>query len=429
LDTIFALTSARGKAGVAVIRLSGPQAWSAGRQLAGTLPPARQAALRRLRDSAGDTLDDALVLCFATGASFTGEDVVELHLHGSPAIISAVLHELSRIENLRPAEPGEFTRRALENNCLDLAQIEGLGALIEAETEAQRKQAQKVFEGALGRKIEVWRGDLIRAVSLLEATIDFADEDVPVDVTPEVLVLLDGLRNSLSAEIAGSLISERIREGFEVAIIGPPNIGKSTLLNRLAGRAAAITSETAGTTRDVIEVRMDLGGLPVTILDTAGIRETEDHVEGLGVNLARSRAESADLRVFLTDDNQDLGVTFQNGDILAIGKGDLLQENKSLAISGVTGQGISALVGKIQQELQNRALATATATHLRHRLAMELAISHLDSARDVVCNASDNAELAADDLHRAIQALDALIGRVGVEQVLDEIFASFCIGK
>jgi len=431
MDTIFALATARGRAGVAIIRLSGPTAHQAAKTLCGTLPAPRQAALRALRHDDLGTLDDALVLRFDRGHSFTGEDICEFHLHGSPAIIAAVLGALGRQDGVRMAEPGEFTRRALENGCLDLAQVEGLGDLIEAETEAQRKQAMRVFKGQLGTKAEIWRRDLIRSVSLLEATIDFADEDVPVDVTPEVIALLDRTWASLSAESAGSLISERIRDGFEVAIVGPPNIGKSTLLNRLAGREAAITSSIAGTTRDVIEVRMDLGGLPVTVLDTAGIRQTSDEIEGLGVQLAVNRANAADLRVFLleAEGRPGLGVEHRQGDISVIGKADLSHNTNSLSVSGETGQGIEKLLQMVQARLETLAAGAATATRLRHRLAIDASISLLESARDVVLSGPDRAEFASADLHRAIRALDSLIGRVDVEHVLDEIFASFCLGK
>ena len=268
LDTIFALATAPGKAGVAVVRVSGPEAGQAGARLFGTLPAPHHARTRILKDANGHRLDQALVLFFPAGQSFTGEDVLELHLHGSVATVNAVLRVLGDMPGLRIAEPGEFTRRALENGCLDLAQVEGLADLIDAETEAQRKQALRVLSGDLGKTAESWRSDLIRAAALIEATIDFADEEVPVDVTPEVEALLARVSSSLETEIAGVQTAERIRTGFEVAIVGAPNVGKSTLLNALAGREAAITSEYAGTTRDVIEVRMDLAGLPVTLLDT-----------------------------------------------------------------------------------------------------------------------------------------------------------------
>jgi len=431
MDTIFALATARGRAGVAVIRLSGPRALAAGRRLAGSLPPARGSALRRLRDDRGETLDDALVLAFKAGASFTGEDVVEFHLHGSSAIISAVLRVLSGLDGLRLAEPGEFTRRALENGCLDLAQVEGLGDLLEAETEAQRKQALRVFEGELGLLAAAWRRDLVRAAALLEATIDFVDEDIPVDVSPEVLDLIGKTIRSLSKESAGSRMSERIRDGFEVAIVGRPNVGKSTLLNRLAGREAAITSEMAGTTRDVIEVRMDIEGLPVTFLDTAGIRATDDRVENIGVKRAIERASAADLRLFLLDEAgiDGLGVSVKKDDLLVQSKADLCPKSSGLQVSGITGAGLSDLLGRVSVILEKRAMGASTATRQRHRDAIDRAIIHLLAAQDAVKTTPELAELAAEEIRTAIRALDSLIGRVDIEQVLDEIFASFCLGK
>src|SRR6056297_728706 len=305
MDTIFALSSAPGKAGVAVIRVSGPQAFDVCYQLAGVVPPARQVSLRELRSN-GSLLDQALVLTFEEGQSFTGEAVVEFHVHGSVATVSAICECIGRFEECRPAQNGEFTRRALENERLDLTQVEGLADLLEAETESQRRQALKTFSGELGLKCESWRAGLIRAMALLEVTIDFADEDVPEDVTDEVASLLEQVAQGLSQEIAGFGAAERIRTGFEIAIIGAPNVGKSTLLNKLAGREAAITSQVAGTTRDVIEVRMDLFGLPVTFLDTAGLRETDDVIETMGIQRAVTRAKDADLRVYLTE-NEDAG--------------------------------------------------------------------------------------------------------------------------
>jgi tRNA modification GTPase len=428
MDTIFATATARGKAGLAVIRLSGPRAWAAVEALGAGVPPARTLALRRLRDAAGDALDDALVAVFEEGASFTGERSAELHLHGSPATVAAVLRALAALPDLRMAEPGEFTRRALENGRLDLAQVEGLADLIEAETEAQRRQALRVLEGALGARAEGWRGRLIRAAALLEATIDFADEDVPVDVRPEVLALIDGLLPELRAEAEGAAAAERIRDGFEVAIVGAPNAGKSTLLNALAGREAAITSEIAGTTRDVIEVRMDLGGLPVTVLDTAGLRETSDAVETIGVARARARAEAADLRVFLLGgEGEDLWLLPRAGDIVVRGKADLGGEG--FGVSGKTGAGVGELIRRIAAELEPRAARAVTATRERHRLAILKAIGAMESARLEVSRGAERAEIAAEELRTAIRALDSLVGRVDVEHLLDEIFASFCIGK
>ncbi|MCF6314820.1 MAG: tRNA uridine-5-carboxymethylaminomethyl(34) synthesis GTPase MnmE [Marinosulfonomonas sp.] len=429
MSTIFALATALGKSGVAVIRLSGPQALSAAKTLAGSLPEHRTTGLRSLRDGDGVLLDQALVLTFAKGHSFTGEDVAELHLHGGPATVKAVLKTLGDLAGMRLADPGEFTRRALENGCLDLAQIEGLSDLLEAETEAQRKQALRVFSGALGDKAEIWRTDLIRAAALLEATIDFADEDVPVDVTPEVTALLDNVMAALTKEADGVRISERIRDGFEVAIVGPPNVGKSSLLNRLAGRDAAITSEIAGTTRDVIEVRMDLCGLPVTILDTAGLRETDDTVEGIGIERALMRAKQADLRVFLYDQEPlDLLLQPEKDDIVVRSKADTY-DGDDFSVSGLTGKGLEKLTMRIAAVLENRALGAGTAIRERHRTAILRALTALEAAKSELNYGIERSELAAEELRTAISALDSLVGRVDVEQILDEIFARFCLGK
>jgi tRNA modification GTPase len=429
MDTIFALASGRGKAGVAVIRLSGPLAHAATERLAGSLPEPRRASVRRLTGADGTHLDEALVLVFPEGGSFTGEAVAELHLHGSLAVVAAVLRELGQIPGLRLAEPGEFTRRALENDRLDLAQVEGLADLIEAETEAQRRQALRVLSGDLGRRAETWRTALIRAAALLEATIDFADEEVPTDVTPEVTALLDTTLADLRREAVGVTVAERIRDGFEVAIVGRPNAGKSTLLNALAGREAAITSEVAGTTRDVIEVRMDLRGLPVTILDTAGLRDTADTVESIGVARAIERAKAADLRVFvLEDEGETLPLAPLPGDITALGKADL-RTGAAFAVSGKTGAGITQLIDRITDTLATRAEGAGLAIRERHRTAILRAIRALESARGEVQHGPDRTELAAEDLRTAVRALDSLVGRVDVEDILDEIFASFCLGK
>lgn len=428
MDTIFALASAQGKAGVAVIRVSGPEALSSVVQICGMSVSAPGRGVRRLMDASGDLLDEALVLTFPAPHSFTGEDVVEFQTHGSTAVVSAVLDRLGQIDGLRLAAPGEFTRRALENGNLDLAQVEGLADLIEAETEAQRKQAQLVLSGALGDLADGWRTNLIRAASLIEVTIDFADEEVPVDVTPEVSSLLSSVQTDLRAEVAGVGIAERIRSGFEVAIVGAPNVGKSTLLNALAGREAAITSEYAGTTRDIIEVRMDLAGLPITLLDTAGLRDTEDHVEGIGIARARERAERADLRVFLADPGESLDIEMQPGDIRLVPKADQ-KVDAVTGISGKTGQGIDALVDHIGSVLKERSTQAGVSTRKRHKDALSAALESLNSAAAVLKLGPDHYELAAEDLRSAIRSLEFLVGRVGVESLLDEIFSSFCLGK
>jgi tRNA modification GTPase len=428
MDTIYATATARGRAGLAVVRISGPGAFAAGRALSGRLPEPRVAGLRRLT-WVGVLLDEALVLCFAKGSSFTGEAVVELHLHGGPAVVGAVLRALSEQPGLRLAEPGEFTRRSLENGVLDLAQVEGLADLIDAETEAQRRQALRVLSGAVGTKVEGWRRDLIRAGALLEATIDFADEEVPVDVSPEVLSLIDGLAADLGREAAGVKAAERIRDGFEVAIVGAPNAGKSTLLNQLAGREAAITSEIAGTTRDVIEVRMDIGGLAVTVLDTAGLRETDDRLERAGIERALSRAAAADLRVFLTDGTTVPVLMPLQDDIVVRGKADTNCGSAGPSVSGLTGQGVPELLALIGEILQRRVASAGALVRERHRLAVTSAIDALAEARAEVVMGDSRVELAAEHLRIAVRALDALVGRVDVDDLLGEIFASFCIGK
>ncbi len=424
-DTIFALATAPGRAGIAVLRLSGPEAHAAAKALAGPLPEHGR-TLRTLRDTAGEPLDQALVLTFAPGRSFTGEAVAELHVHGSPAVAAATLRTLRALPGLRPAEAGEFTRRALENGRLDLAQVEGLADLLDAETEAQRRQALRVFSGALGHKAEDWRAKLLRAVALVEATIDFSDEDVPENVWPEVLELIVLLAEELRAEARGARLAERLREGFEVAIVGAPNVGKSTLLNRLAGREAAITSEHAGTTRDVIEVRMDLEGLPVTLIDTAGLREAQDPVEAIGIERARTRAAAADLRLHLHLPGEP--VPERGPDDLAVQAKADLASSEGLAISGKTGEGLDALVAEIACRLKVRTAGLGVGLRERHARAMLAAADLLDDARAQI-RAGAPVEIVAETLRAGLRQLDALVGRVGVEDILGEIFSSFCIGK
>ena len=428
MDTIFALATARGKAGVSVVRLSGPAAHESVRRLCGDMPDLRRAVVRRLIWQ-GEVLDEALVLVFARGASFTGEDMAELQLHGSLAVVASVIRALQSLPGMRQAEPGEFTRRALENGRLDLTQVEGLADLIDAETEMQQRQAMRVLSGAVGKRAEGWRQGLIRAAALIEATIDFADEDVPVDVTPEVREILLGLSAELKRELAGARAAERLRDGFEVAIIGRPNAGKSTLLNALAGREAAITSERAGTTRDVIEVRMNLGGLPVTLLDTAGLRDSKDEIEQIGIARALERAERADLRVFLQDDTGELPfLAPREADIVLQGKADL-RPGRGFGVSGRTGEGLDRLIEAIITALEGRVSGAGLLTRERHRVAIDHAVRSLESALNELGSGSGRSELVAAELRSGIAALDQLVGRIDVEDLLDEIFASFCIGK
>lgn len=427
MDTIYALATARGRAGVAVIRLSGPLAKSSAIRLVGELPD-KGRALRHVVGHDGQLVDQALVLTFPAGESFTGEEVVEFHVHGSIAVIFILLGELGRLEGLRLAEAGEFTRRALENGRLDLSQVEGLADLIDAETQAQQRQAVRIMAGGLGKKVEIWRGALIRAAALLEATIDFADEEVPVDVTPEVCELLSNVRDEMIREVRGSGVAERIRHGFEVAIVGPPNAGKSTLLNRLAGRDAAITSHIAGTTRDVLEVRMDLGGLPVTFLDTAGIREARDEVEAIGIDRGKRRAADADIRVHLVLRGDAPALEVCSDDLVLIAKDDAGAEG-DMGISGETGFGVDRLVARIEEILSGRMTGVGVAIRERHRIALERTIGRIDSVLADLDRASDMPDLLAEELRAAIVAADSLVGRVDVEDLLGEIFSSFCIGK
>ena len=430
MDTIYAVATVRGKAGVAVVRVSGPDAYEGVAPLVpGGLGAPRKAVFRKIVDHSGEFLDNGLVISFPENESFTGEKIVEFQIHGSPATQNALLDCLGEIKRFRLADPGEFTRRALENNRLDLAQVEGLADLIDAETDAQRRQALRVLSGYLGLLASEWRQALIRAQALLQATIDFADEEVPEDVFPEVQALLKKVMSGLEAQLAGEAAAERIRSGFEVAIVGPPNVGKSTLLNRFAGRDAALTSDIPGTTRDIVEVRMDIGGLPVTFLDTAGLRETDDYVEGLGVNRAISRASDADLRVFLKEsEGSELLVSQKPGDIVLLSKADL-RDSTDGAISGKTGIGTTALLRHIEDELSQRASGATSVIRVRHGVAMRSACDHLKAAMDHAVQGEAHTDVAAEELRSAVRALSSIVGLVDVEDVLDEVFSSFCLGK
>ena len=426
MDTIFARATPPGRSGVAILRVSGPAAFDVPAFFGAAPVVPRRPALRRLMWD-GELVDEALLLSFGEGASFTGEKVLEIQCHGSIAVVNALLAHLAQMPGLRPAEAGEFTRRALDNGQLDLTQVEALADLIDAETEMQRRVAARGFSGVFGDRIAGWRQDVMRAAALIEATIDFADEEVPEDVTPEVLGLLDKLLVAFKSASAGVAFGERIRDGFEVALVGAPNVGKSTLLNALAGRDAALTSEYAGTTRDVIELRMDIEGLPVTLLDTAGVRDGQDPVEAAGIERTRSRAQGADLRVFLGSPPE--GISVEDGDICVSPKADLVPDGAGLSISGITGQGVSELVGLIGAGLQARQPGEIIATRARHKQALLRASECLENARVRLLADGGFPEMAAQDMREALRALDCLLGRVGVEDLLGEIFSSFCIGK
>jgi tRNA modification GTPase len=445
-STIFALSSGRPPAAIAVVRVSGPRAGVALEKLIGRLPEPRKAALARVRDPAsGEIIDEALALWFPAPRSETGEDVAELQLHGGQAVIAGVLDALSMIEGCRPAEAGEFTRRAFENGRLDLTAVEGLADLIAAETQAQRRLAFRQLKGLIGDRAEAWRRRLIEALALVEALIDFSDEaDVPEDLIGPALNAAQQLRDEIAGVLADGRRGERLRDGLVVAIAGPPNAGKSTLLNRLARREAAIVSPYAGTTRDVIEVHLDLDGYPVTLLDTAGIRDCAEPVEQEGVRRARERAASADLVLWVIDPSAGGSAANEYPENLVNAEVWLIRNkidracasaanvNNSeykftISISALTGLGIEALTAALSAYagIYFAATESAVITRTRHRQALEETVAALDRAQD---HASGE-ELIAEELRSAATTLGRLTGRVDVEDILDVIFRDFCIGK
>lgn len=435
-DTIFALSSGRPPAAIAVIRISGPRAGAALEQLIGRIPTPRKGVLGRVRETpGGETIDEALVLWFPGPNSETGEDVAELQLHGGQAVIAATLRVLGEMEGLRLAVGGEFTRRGFENGKLDLTAVEGLGDLIAAETDAQRRQAFKQMKGLLGLQADAWRRRLIESLALVEARIDFSDEaDVPEDLLGPALVMVRGLREEIAAALADGRRGERLRDGLVVAVTGPPNAGKSTLLNRLARRDVAIVSPVPGTTRDVIEIHLDLNGYPVTLLDTAGIRESADPVEQEGVRRARQRAEAADLILWLSDSGEEPEFASSVPVLKIRTKIDLLHEKKNINSINEEEFAISAK-DDINVHLLVQALSTFAASSLhgqepamvtreRHRTLLQATLAGLTEAL-----AQAEHELVAESLRRAADALGRLTGRIDVEDVLDVIFRDFCIGK
>jgi tRNA modification GTPase len=441
-DTIFALATAEGRAGVAVIRLSGDMAGVALGALTGAGPPAaRRASLRRIVDpETGDLLDSALVLRFAQGASFTGEESVELHLHGSPAVVGAVLRALSAQPGCRMAAPGEFTRRALEHGRIDLAQVEGLADLIDAETDAQRRQALRVAEGELSLLTDRWRTRLLEAMARLEVAIDWVDEDVPDDVAEEARALVRSVAEEAARAVRGGRAARMIRDGLEVAVIGAPNVGKSTLINAICGRDIAIVSPVAGTTRDAIEARVRLGGLLVTFVDTAGLREAGDAVEREGVRRAERRAREADLRVFVTGPGEPETPEVAAGQPLRRDR-DLIVWNKSdlaapshpcdAVISASTGGGVDDLVQLIDTRLAAEVGGSSLAVSERVSQGLSRCLDRLNAASTLLdrFEGGDGAELVCEELRAAVESLEAVIGRVGVEDVLDVVFSRFCLGK
>jgi tRNA modification GTPase len=450
-QTIFALSSGQLPSAIAIVRVSGPQAGSALIALAGKIPVPRMATRALLRDADRQPIDDAVVLWFPGPASATGEDVAEFHVHGGRAVLAALLFALSALDNVRAAEPGEFTRRAFENGKLDLTEAEALDDLIHADTDRQRRQALRQLKGLLGDRARDWRERIIEASALIEAGIDFSDEgDVSSELVAPALAKIEALSGEIEEVLAAQGRSERLREGLLVAIAGPPNVGKSTLINQLARREVAIVSPHAGTTRDIIEAQFDLDGYPVTVIDTAGIRETDDPVEQEGVRRARARAEEADLVLWLVDESN--GKSRQQGtapvwtvrnkiDLDEVGQrpsaagsadaGDGALERKSaadFAISASRGDGLQHLIAALISFAHNY-FGSGEAGLIGRERQRKLLQETAQLLRRSISEAGRGEELIAEDLRAAAATLGRLLGRVDVEHILDAIFRDFCIGK
>ncbi len=430
-DTIFAPATAAGRAGIAVIRVSGPGADAALKALTRQDPPAERHAVLRTLYGKGttDRIDVGLVLRFPAGASYTGENVVEFQIHGGRAVSAAVINALAELPGLRFAERGEFTRRAVENGRLDLTQAEAIADLVEAETEAQRRQALNQLEGRLGELYEGWRARLIRAAAWIEAGIDFPEEEVPATVIAQGDVTLRAISDEIREHLNDGRRGEILREGLHVAVLGPPNAGKSSLVNALAKREVAIVAESAGTTRDVIEVRLDLGGFPVILADTAGLREAKDAIEAEGVRRALRRAEAADVRLLVLDGTVERPAAgfVSKADIAVWNKADLVatRSQPGLWVSAKTGEGLGVLVERLAERAAQGLTGEAPSlTRARHREALKAAATALDEAIS-----STESELKAENVRLALRAIGRITGRVDLDELLDVVFRDFCIGK
>jgi len=432
--TIFAPATASGKAGVAVIRVSGPKALEAVKKMTAIKTPVpRKAMFSEIHTPDGTAVDNGLVLYFPCPNSFTGEDVVEFQTHGGRAIISAVLSGLAQIGGFRPAGRGEFTRRAVENGKMDLTAAEGLADLVDAETEQQRKQALRQMGGALAKIYEDWHDRLLHVLAWMEAYIDFPEEEIPEDVSADVRGKIAGLMSEIQVHLNDGRRGEKLRDGFQIAIIGAPNAGKSSLMNRLAQRDVAIVSSTAGTTRDIIEVRLDINGYPVIVADTAGLRDTDEEIEAEGVRRAKARAEEADLVLWLSDalkgkNNTETEKIDSEKIFRIMNKADQTepQNDGNIWISAKTGQGIDVLLDRIGRFVEEKMALREepSLTRLRHRKALEECLQCLNSSLK-----APEIELMTEDLRMAMRSLGKITGQVQVEELLDVIFKDFCIGK
>ncbi len=423
-DTIFALASGRPPAAVSIIRISGPRAHDVARGLAGKVPESRRASLRTLRDEAGEPLDEALILCFAGPASATGEDTVEFHCHGGRAVVDAILRQLSSLQGLRLAQPGEFTRRAFENGRIDLTEAEGLADLIEAETDSQRRAALRLAEGGLRRQVDEWLQRLLQLSARAEAAIDYVEEE---DVTPDRSLSRDC--GALASELKLWLDRPRmepLKDGVRVVVAGPPNAGKSSLINAIIGQDRVIVTDIPGTTRDQIDVPMSLDGIPILLTDTAGLRETDELVERIGVDRARSLLETADILLWL---GEPKNAPPHAQLVLVHAQADRPDRRDapagSMPVSSKTAEGMAELLARVG-EIAPFLLPAEDAIALNRRQAAGLSDARL--ALDAAASADDHV-LLAEDLRSARGAFDRMTGRAGVEDVLDALFGRFCLGK
>ena len=442
--TIFALSSGPGLAGVSIIRISGPESSSVIKMMTkGKFPEPRIATLKKIyKISTNELIDEGIIIWFPGPESYTGEDMAEFHVHGSRAVVDAIHHSISKVEGCKLAEPGEFTKLAFQNNKINLLKAESIGDLISAETEIQRQQAIKIMSGKSSQKFNSWREGLLKILSNIEAKIDFPDEDLPEDILKNIKKISEKIKNEIQKTLDDQKVGERIREGFKIAIVGPTNAGKSSLLNYLSRREVAIVSEIAGTTRDVIETHLNMDGLPVVVSDTAGISDSKDEIEKKGIRLALKRAEDADLNIVVIEPKSAYFTGFLKNlitdkSILAINKSDLGIDNmiyefkkyNPIYISLKKEKNLDKLISAIKEKLKNQFINSEDIliTRERHRQHLEQCVFHLENFKNK--NESEDFDKSAEDLRLATRHLGIIVGKVDVEEILGSIFNNFCIGK